>query len=56
MRLTKEEREEIIKMYRTGGYAVREIAEWIGCCNSTVVRTIRGEKSFEKTKTNCNRL
>lgn len=51
MRITSEEKQEILDMYVSGKYHLTEIAEWIGCSYSTV-RKIVGEWGYGKVKTN----
>jgi hypothetical protein len=42
-RLTQEEIDEIFTMYRSGKYYLYEIAEWVGCCLSTIERVLKKE-------------
>ena len=47
MRITDEEKEEVISMYLTGNYYNTEIAEWMGISVSSVSKIIN---SYEERK------
>lgn len=44
IRLTREEKEEIYQMYKSGKYYLKEIAEWIGCSITTIKKVIHERK------------
>lgn len=46
-RLTPQEKDEIYRMYKSGKYYLREIAEWIGCSMTPIRKVI---KERENTK------
>lgn len=50
IRLTKEEREEIYLMYKSGKYYQKEIAEWIGCSSTTICKVIKEIEKRGKRK------
>lgn len=50
MKITNEEKQETIDMWRTGKFYLREIAEWLGISMSSVTKIIK-EYTNGKTKT-----
>lgn len=44
MKITQEERKEVIDMYNENKYRIYEIAEWIGISVSSVVKIVREHK------------
>lgn len=48
MRITEEEKEEVISMYKTGNYYINEIAEWIGILFTSARKIINNYERKEK--------
>lgn len=47
IRLTKEEKDEIYQMYKSGKYYLREIAEWIGCSMTPIRKVIKERENTQ---------
>ena len=52
MRITNEEKQEVVAMYKTGKYYLKEIAEWLGISLSSVIKILKENKNANEKKTN----
>lgn len=52
MRISEEERKEVVEMWKSGKYYNVEIAEWLGISISSVGKIIKEYRYGNKAKTN----